>query len=281
MGTNVISIKIKDQEFSHAPTAGNCMSTSFKSKNIEWYRGDDYRDITIFTKRMFNMVDSCDSKYKIAWLCEPKAINTASYDFIKKNHSKFDYVFTMDEELLDISDKFILTLWGGCWIEKEECDIYPKNKKKISIIASKKTLTEGHKLRQIVVSNLTNLVDVYGRGYTTLDNKIDGLKDYEFSIVIENSRPKNYVSEKIIDCFMTGTIPIYWGASNIEEFFDKDGILVFNNIKELINIMRDIISENIKYSDYKDVIKKNFETAKKYVCTEDLIYNNLKELNLC
>jgi hypothetical protein len=48
--------------------------------------------------------------------------------------------------------------------------------------------------------------------------KLTTLADYKFSLCLENSRFDGYVSEKIFDCFFTGTIPIYLGAPDIERY---------------------------------------------------------------
>ena len=45
------------------------------------------------------------------------------------------------------------------------------------------------------------------------------LRDYMYSVVIECTTDKNYFSEKIIDCFATMTIPIWYGCDNIGELF--------------------------------------------------------------
>ena len=56
------------------------------------------------------------------------------------------------------------------------------------------------------------------------------LYPYQYSIVMENGRYPNWITEKLIDCLLSRTIPIYWGAPNVGEYFDRDGILTFDNI---------------------------------------------------
>jgi hypothetical protein len=48
-------------------------------------------------------------------------------------------------------------------------------------------------------------------------NKIQFLSFYKFSIAMENSGADGYYSEKIIDSFLSGTIPIYYGDYMIDE----------------------------------------------------------------
>ncbi|MFN7662884.1 MAG: glycosyltransferase family 10 domain-containing protein [Alphaproteobacteria bacterium] len=60
-------------------------------------------------------------------------------------------------------------------------------------------------------------------GYGDLDNL---LKDYNFVMAIENRNHKGYVTEKIINAYKVGAIPIYWGdAETVREFFNPDSFI--------------------------------------------------------
>jgi Glycosyltransferase family 10 (fucosyltransferase) C-term len=85
---------------------------------------------------------------------------------------------------------------------------------------------------------------------------------FQFSIVIENSRQQNYFTEKIIDCLITKTIPIYWGCPNINEFFDITGWLFFEDFETLKTAIATLNEEY--YQTYIDTIDTNFEVAKQY-----------------
>ena len=56
-----------------------------------------------------------------------------------------------------------------------------------------------------------------------------------FNISLENSKQNNYFSEKIIDCFLTFTIPLYIGCPNIGEYYDTRGIIFASDAIDLIN----------------------------------------------
>ena len=58
-----------------------------------------------------------------------------------------------------------------------------------------------------------------GRGDMELKEKEDGLCDYMFSVAIENSN--QYFSEKLLDCFLTGTIPIYYATPSDDKWLGK------------------------------------------------------------
>jgi len=270
MDTNLKKVKIFDTNFSHAN-----YSTDYQtSKFIEWYRDENLNlsDITFFTDNFLNLnIDY--SENKIGWLLEPPSINPYIYNFIKSVNNNFKNVLTYDKDLLDIGENFIFYPHGGCWIPKEKQKIYEKNKL-VSMIASNKNVTYGHRLRHEIASKFNDKINLYGRGYNPVNEKTEGLKDYRFSIVVENVKMDYYFTEKIIDCFMTGTIPIYYGCPSIDKFFDIDGILVFNTTEELEKILYNL-SEN-EYNRKYESVKNNFEKAKEFLISEDWIYRNTK-----
>ena len=62
----------------------------------------------------------------------------------------------------------------------------------------------------------------------------------------------------------------------IDKFFDKNGIITFDNVTELFFIIEKINNNEIKYEDYLEGINNNFELSKKYLLADDDIYNTLK-----
>ena len=134
-----MEIKIIDSCFSHTD-----YSTLQKSKFVEWYRGDKYSRICVFTDDCLSLVSGVECDIKIAWILEPKTINKNSYIFIKDNYNLFDYILTYDEELLAINNKFKFYPLGGCWVD--ECDFRIYNKKYLlSTIISNKKIISQHK----------------------------------------------------------------------------------------------------------------------------------------
>lgn len=51
--------------------------------------------------------------------------------------------------------------------------------------------------------------------------KFEVLGNYTFAICFENSVLEGWITEKIFDCFYTGTVPVYWGAPDIEQWIPK------------------------------------------------------------
>ena len=112
----------------------------------------------------------------------------------------------------------------------------PVKTKKLSCIMSGKAMTPAQRQRVFVLHGLKERfpdVDIFGKG---LDPKIfgasykgaleynqfckfRGLIDYEYSYAAENSSHENYFTEKLVDCFLTWTKPLYWGCPNIDRYF--------------------------------------------------------------
>jgi hypothetical protein len=260
------NIKIFDILFKHAKYS----TDNQDSKYINWIRSnvDPNDDIVFYTDKNLNTIDLHKNfKFKkYGWLIESPLVTNSSYDWIKNNYNKFDNIFTHNKKLLNLSDKFKFSPTGGCWIYKKDHNIYNKSKN-ISIIASNKNYLEGHKLRHIIINKYKN-IDIYGRSYNPIENKLEGLKDYRFSFVIENTKIDYYFTEKLIDCFVTGTIPIYWGCPSINKFFNEKGMIIINDIN---NIDINILNEKT-YKNMLPYILENFKISNEYLMSEDYIY---------
>jgi hypothetical protein len=263
------NIKLVDNHFSHAEYS----TDNQKSKYIIWDRSiiNDKDKLVVYTDTLLSCVKS-DIKTKIGWMLESPAITENYHNWISKNYKNFDLVLTNNRKHIEInSDIFKFSPTGGCWILPEEQKIYDK-KRLVSGIFSDKRYTSGQALRHQIVNLYKNKIDTYGRGYLPIPNKIYGLKDYAFSLVIENTKQDYYFTEKLIDCFMTGTIPIYWGCPSIGDFFDTNGMICFNDIHDMDYILNTLNFD--MYITKLDSIKNNFETAKKYLIAEDYMFEN-------
>lgn len=266
------TLQIVDRTFSHSKL-GYCSDFQY-SDDFQWKRNNiDSNLDTIYTDGYIgsNTVGKKENSY--AWVIEPKCFSPAVYDRIISSENLYNKIFTHEKTLLDRSDKYVLNPFGCCWVPPEEQMIYDKTKN-LSIISSNKTFTDGHKLRHTVISRYKEHMDVYGRGYSPIEFKLEGLKDYRFQIVIENCKRDYWFTEKLIDCFMTGTIPIYWGCPSIGDFFDTEGMIIIDNIEDIGKVIP-LLDETL-YLSKKEHIQKNYDLGKKYLLPDQLIYNYLK-----
>ena len=158
-------------------------------------------------------------------------------------------------------------------------NIYAKNKKCSFIVSSRSGMNGAkaygiHKygnlyevrlklVEKILDSNLD--IDIYGRGLKEFfgshkkikgeaEHKIDALKDYQFSIAIENCNEYGYFTEKLADCILTDTTPIYMGFPNIQDYFNNIHTL---NLENPLDQIEQILNKNLILDQTEN--KKLFE----------------------
>jgi hypothetical protein len=92
----------------------------------------------------------------------------------------------------------------------------------------------------------------------------DFISQYKFMICFENSSVKNYLSEKLINAYKCGTIPIYWGCPNVEDYVNTDAILYLkpgytdDDVKTLIKEVEILDNDPIQYKKkYESIFFKN------------------------
>jgi len=198
-------------------------------------------------------------------IAEPKVIHGHYFKLLWLFREKFFRIFVRYQELSDKYDNVESLPLGDTWVDKS-IEFNTNGKDLLaSIIASDKNRYAGHKLRHNAIKHLNTIehidLRVLGRGYTSFDNKEDGLLPFMFSIIIENVQEKYYFTEKLIDCLLCGTVPIYWGAPNISDYFDTRGFITFNNENDLVTIMKNLTKKD--YSNRAEFIKSNYETARR------------------
>lgn len=207
-------------------------------------------------------------------IIEPKAIDGRFYNKIWLLRFKFHTIFIRYTTLANKYNNVIVVPLVDCWIPTLSTQDFFQKEKIISIIASDKNFLTGHRLRHQIIKTLDcRNIDILGRGYAPFKDKKDGLLPYNFSIVIENCQETDYFTEKIVDSFACKTVPIYWGCPNIGDYFNTDGIIIFQTIEELQTILDDLTLES--YQQYSVVIEQNRQTALKLANMPQMIANKL------
>ncbi len=252
-------------------------STSANNRSVytRWIRnGTGLVNLYVNGEALKVLEDDSD-KPKFIWLLESREIIPDQYKFIEDN---YDFVASRVDGIEAGPDgKFLYCLSNAApWVMDR--DIYTKSKL-VSMIASNKGYTEGHRRRLRVVQAYVDKFgqdDLYGWGLThelPLKEKSRGLREYMFSFACENANYPTYFTEKLTDCFACGTIPVYYGTAGVAQYFDADGIIFLDQNSPWENIPWDKLTPEY-YESKKDVIKENFEIAKSMRVAEDYMYGN-------
>lgn len=263
-------VRIFDRLFSHESNPGRIGPGGWGQPPFEWVR-DGVESKSVFLTDF----DICDQTpipegydNKVAMVLEPTASQQSdAVDVLLNDDSRYDYILTHDDELIK-SDK---ALYCPA-IQYHVSDFSPPRKERmVSMVASAKKWANGHILRHDIIQQLNGKFDLFGRGINEIDRKEDGIRPYYFSIAIENSKTDWYYTEKILDCFASHTVPIYWGCNNISDHFNADGIITFNTIEELDDILSNLTVE--KYESMIDAVKENYKlVCNKFSSCENWLY---------
>ena len=240
------------------------------TKHVQWvYDGSGEVNIYV-SQRALDALNDTSGKPTYIWLLESKQIIPQYYQWIIDNYefvtSRVDGIFSCDKELCAKYPKISYSLINAVpWVQDRK--VHEKTKL-VSMIASNKRMCEGHVRRLQFVDKFRDKLDFYGRGFNEISCKEDGLRDYMFSVGIENAVYDTYFTEKLTDCFACGTIPIFYGCKGVTEYFNEDGIIFLDDDFDLSMLTKDLYYSRI------DAIKDNFERSINFPVAEDYLYLN-------
>jgi len=242
-----------------------------------------------------------NSYFRVFHQCEPKSVLDI-VDRLIQIHKYYVLILGFDERVLRECPNAVFLTESACsWLPRKfgaidplgnmryengvfhknpvvmdytPCDVSAK-KFAVSFLTSSKRQFPGHILRQEIFDNLPErigeLETFKHRSPPIISDKRTVLEPYMFSIVPENSRQSGYYTEKLVDCFIAKTIPIYWGCTDIAKHFNADGIVQFEDMYELQAKLR-LLTPDF-YQNRKAIIEENFHKAMQGVHQWDLIEN--------
>lgn len=207
---------------------------------------------------LFRNYHSFYSKAKIAQLPKGKRIlimgepPSVLFDMYQENvQALFDKVCTWNTDLVD-GKKYFKICYPVLRPMQEELPSFSE-RKLLCMVASNFKFNDYEKeiysTRREVVrffeTQPEGLFDLFGRGWDgvrhakgAIPDKLEKLQEYKFNICFENATDPGYITEKIFDCFVTGTIPIYYGASNVEDFIPKGCYIDYRDFKDMEDVLR-------------------------------------------
>jgi len=162
-------------------------------------------------------------------------------------------------------------------IDLSENDLVTK-KDRISWITSNNNLFPAHQTRLDFIDYLrvNNFdFDLFGRGFKSIEDKFSATFPYKYTIAAENYIGRNYFTEKIIDAFLSWTMPIYYGSDNITDFFPPESMIQVDlkNKEEAL--------QKIEYAVANKLWDKNIEAiryARELVLNKYQLFPMLEEL---
>lgn len=203
---------------------------------------------------------------RVLLVYEPPTVHTGSH--LHECLGLFGRVYTYNDELVDgrkyfkfhIASPFrkvewvpfdqrkLCTMVVGNKSSSHPRELYSKRRKLIDFFEGK----EGF--------------EFYGRGWEkwvyknyrgACKDKLAAMRNYKFSICYENCYGETgYITEKIFDAFLAGSVPIYLGAPNITDYVPGDCFIdreSFESDEEMVDHLKSISKE--EHSGYLGKIK--------------------------
>lgn len=223
-----------------------------------------------------------DRKYQIYLQVEPEAIRPVK-QYLLEHGCQYDAILTFD---VDVLEKWkhakLFTLYTYTWLEENYYSNIDTSKKqyRISCLVGGKRMTSGHDIRLSMYFNQAFFTMYPFTFYRScahpllpeiennpfLKSKESSAKhelftSFQFHLAIENSRQDNYFTEKLIDCLITKTIPIYYGCPNIGSYFDTRGWILLEQGKPEELLDKCSVLSPSYYSNYTETIDLNYNRA--------------------
>lgn len=223
------------------------------------------------------------------FLWEGRSVNPLNYR--KDIWDRFKYIFTWNDDLVD-NKKFFKFYLPVPFTDSTKISI-PFNQKKllVNITANKyssypkELYSARRKTIEYFTKNHPSDFDLFGvkwnrpatlwqkrlpfltKKYSSYkgvsQNKIETLSKYKFTLAYENMNEANgYITEKIFDALIAKTVPIYWGAENIDKYVDPKAFIdrrIFKNDAELATYLY-----SIDESKYNEIL----EAGQRYLRSE-------------
>jgi tetratricopeptide (TPR) repeat protein len=249
-------------------------------------------------------------KLQILLLGEPSVVLPGQYN--EKIWDHFAYCLTLYDELISANKNFYKILYPRSGLTPYPTEdiitedpedgnrSYPIENRKKGIC-----LISGNKFSNVVgelyskrmeaalwfALNSPLPFDVYGTPPFFLPNyygiiepgkKLSVLSKYKFNLCFENVNHPVFSSgyvEKILDCFETRTIPIYWGADNISEYIPKECYIDFKDFRnygELESFLANMTLND--YWSYLNSIEKFVQEGGLRPYSWQTIYDQLAQL---
>lgn len=210
---------------------------------------------------------------RFVFLLEPPEIMNISPQALQGyRHNTYNHLFTHNQELLDAVENSYVFPLAATWIRDYQ---FTEKRFEVSTLVGGKRMAAGHLLRQklwfkedrIKVPRNFYLSGNYGGIENYNNNPVLGkdkapLFDSQFHVCIENISRRNWFTEKLIDCLITKTVPIYCGCENIGDWFDTRGFIMANNLAEIIDACNNLTEET--YSKMLPYIEENYKRSLDY-----------------
>lgn len=117
----------------------------------------------------------------------------------------------------------------------------------LSVVTSNKARTKGHRYRlslaQALKEHFGDTAHLLGRGFADFEDKWDALGPYRYSLAVENTVMDNYITEKLSDCYLSFTHPLYVGAPNVQRYYPEASLtrIPYGDVETAVSVIDELL----------------------------------------
>lgn len=208
-------------------------------------------------------------------LNEPEYVRSYSPEYLRQ----FDWIVSWRTDL-PASNVIRSHCMDGWWLKRTYDMLKSDRIEKtglMSVVASDKSSIPEHRKRfafiNRMIGHFKDRLAVFGSvNGEFCSDKYSALAPYKYSIAIEAVPFPGYWTEKIADCYLCETMPLYYGAPNIGDYFDRDSFIAIDldDYKASVRAIEEAI-ETDAYERHRDKVLQ----AKQKVLDELQTFPNL------
>lgn len=141
---------------------------------------------------------------------------------------------------------------------------------RISVICSNLTTTQGQRDRLALLDALKrrfgDKIAHFGRGFQSVEDKLDAILPYRYHLVLENSISDDYWTEKLADAYLGWAYPLYVGCPNLSRYVPGDSYLPLAGlpIDEVVRRIEGLFSRGLSEREDRSVAEARDAMLNRY-----------------
>jgi hypothetical protein len=233
-----------------------------------YYGNPEYSFSRQFASRVHVCFDNTNhdpaADYNVLVQCEPPELYQAFAGMVQATHTNFDLILSYDQRILELPNTVEFCPVGS-WIDP---NTVLDKQDQITYLMSSKLYTNAQRMRYVIMRRFGHLKRLgqfdflMHRSPPRVASKEPFYAQAKFNIACENQIIPNMFTEKLLDCFATRTVPIYYGCTNVEQYFDPRGIIQFWTIEQLEQIVSTLTPAD--YESRLPYIEENYQRARPF-----------------
>jgi len=225
-------------------------------------------------KRGLVIVEPQGGRDALATICGGHAPQEMCRDLDQKVADYYGFAIYWWNERLNHLPQFCKFLWGFSFLTEDQFGLRNKKFGIGGVVSPRQSIAfPGYAIRHEILDredeiNIPGVIYNYRRAWKgtahgyPIPTKSPAF-DWTHHLAIENCQENGYFTEKLLDCFLSYTVPIYYGDPTIADKFDINGMIIVQSVDEILDVLANLIEDD--YLKRMESLDRNFHLAKQHI----------------